>query len=116
MGESNEISREIEITEELLTTKPGMSILGRLGTVTPVLQTITCIPCQRPLMFPGTFLHDISAARVVYCFLAVAKLHYPGVEVGRRLGICGPSVSRAVRRGEEQFQSRVDLWEWWDGV
>ena len=58
---------------------------------------------------------SISAARAVYCFLAVAKLHHPGVEVGRRLGICGPSVSRAVRRGEELFKSGVDLQVWWDG-
>ena len=58
---------------------------------------------------------DISVARAVYCFLAVAKLHYPGVEVGRILGICGPSVSRAVRRGEELFQSSVDLQGWWKG-
>jgi putative transposase len=58
---------------------------------------------------------NISAARAVYCFLAVVKLHYPGVEVGRRLGVCGPSVSRAARRGEELFQSRVDLQVWWGG-
>jgi putative transposase len=60
-------------------------------------------------------LDNISAARAVYCFLAVVKLHYSCVEVGRKLGICGPSVSRAVRRGEELFQSRVDLQVWWDG-
>jgi len=59
---------------------------------------------------------NISAARAVYCFLSVTKLHYPGVEVGRRLGICGPSVSRAVWRGEELFQSRVDLQAWWDSA
>ena len=57
----------------------------------------------------------ISSARSVYCFLAVAKLRYPGVEVGRRLGICGPSVSRGVRRGKELFQSKVDLQVWWAG-
>lgn len=57
----------------------------------------------------------ISSARAVYCFLAVAKLRYPGVEVGRRLGICGPSVSRAVRRGKELFQSNVDIQVWWAG-
>ncbi|MEA5115105.1 MAG: hypothetical protein VB050_13875 [Geobacteraceae bacterium] len=56
---------------------------------------------------------NISAARSVYCFLAIAKLHYPGVEVGRRLGICGPSVCRAARRGEELFRSSVDLQVWW---
>jgi putative transposase len=56
---------------------------------------------------------NISIARAVYCFLAVSKLHYPGVEVGRSLDICGPSVSRAVRRGEEIFQSRADLKGWW---
>lgn len=69
---------------------------------------------------PGNFgrrgrQDNISASRAVYCFLAVVKLHYPGVAVGRRLGICGPSVSRAIRRGEELFQSRVDLQVWWDG-
>jgi len=58
---------------------------------------------------------SISVARAVYCFLAVVKSHYPGVEVGRILGICGPSVSRAVRRGEELFYSMVDLQVWWDG-
>ena len=57
----------------------------------------------------------ISSARAVYCFLAVAKLRYPGVEVGRRLGICGPSVSRAARRGKELFQSKDDLQVWWAG-
>jgi putative transposase len=58
---------------------------------------------------------NVSAARAVYCFLAVAKLHYPGAEVGRRLVICRPSVSRAVRRGEALFRSRKDLQLWWDG-
>lgn len=58
----------------------------------------------------------ISAARAVYCFLAVAELHYPGVEVSRGLGICGPSVSRAVRRGEELFRSSVNLQVWWQGA
>ncbi|ABA89032.1 transposase of ISPca5, Y1_Tnp domain-containing [Syntrophotalea carbinolica DSM 2380] len=57
----------------------------------------------------------ISSARAVYCFLAVAKLRYSGVEVGKRLGICGSSVSRAARRGKELFQSKGDLQVLWAG-
>jgi putative transposase len=58
---------------------------------------------------------NISSARALFCFLAVARLHYPGVELGRALGICGASVSRAVRRGEELFRSREDIQVWWNG-
>ena len=60
--------------------------------------------------------NDISTARALFCFLAVAKLRYSGVEVGEILGISGSSVSRAVRRGESLFQPRIDLQMWWNGL
>jgi putative transposase len=60
--------------------------------------------------------NDLSSARALFCFLAVAKLRYSGVEVGRNLGISGSSVSRAVRRGEELYCSREDLQMWWAGL
>lgn len=59
--------------------------------------------------------NDLSAARALFCFLAMAMLRYPGAEVGEVLEIHGSSVSRAFRRGEDLFRSREDLQRWWDG-
>jgi putative transposase len=60
--------------------------------------------------------NDISSARALFCFLAVTKLRYSGVQVREMLGVSGPSVSRAARRGAELFWSREDLPVWWDSL
>ena len=57
--------------------------------------------------------NETSAARALFCYLAVIKLQYSGTEVGRMLGVGVSSVSRAVRRGEELFRSRDDVRLWW---
>ncbi|MCM2266110.1 MAG: transposase [Desulfuromonadales bacterium] len=57
--------------------------------------------------------NETSAARAVFCYLAVMKLQYSGAEVGRALGIGVSSVCRAVRRGEEMFRSRDAVRLWW---
>jgi putative transposase len=59
--------------------------------------------------------NTLSTARALFCFLAVIKLRYPSVEVGRTLGIGGSSVCRAARRGEEIFQEHKALRAWWNG-
>ena len=57
--------------------------------------------------------NETSFARELFCYLAVTKLRYSGVEVGQMLGIAGSSVSRSVRRGEDLFLTRDDLQVWW---
>jgi chromosomal replication initiation ATPase DnaA len=57
--------------------------------------------------------NETSAARALFCYLAVIKLQYSGTEVGRMLGVGVSSVCRAVRRGEELFRSRDDVRLWW---
>ena len=60
--------------------------------------------------------NNLSSARALFCFLAVVELRYSGVKAGEILGISGPSVSRAIRRGEQFFRSREDLQTWWKGL
>jgi chromosomal replication initiation ATPase DnaA len=60
--------------------------------------------------------NNLSSARAIFCFLAVVELRYSGVKVAETLGISGPSVSRAIRRGEQFFRSREDLQMWWEGL
>lgn len=60
--------------------------------------------------------NNLSSARALFCFLAVVELRYSGVKAGEILGISGPSVSRAIRRGEQFFRSREDLQIWWESL
>jgi REP element-mobilizing transposase RayT len=73
---------------------------------------------QRLAVPPEVFLrrgrqNEASQARALFCFLAVTKLQYSGSEIGSILGIGDSSVSRAVGRGAELFQSRGALQLWW---
>lgn len=48
-------------------------------------------------------------ARDIFCALAVRRLQYSGVEVGRELGIRRAAVSHALRRGEEWLAKEPQL-------
>lgn len=57
--------------------------------------------------------NQYSEARELFCYLAVGELGCSGAKVGALIGMGTPSVSRAVRRGEELVASRPDLRKWW---
>jgi putative transposase len=57
--------------------------------------------------------NQYSEARELFCYLAVRELGYSGAKVGAMIGMGTPSVSRALRRGEELVASRPMLMEWW---
>jgi hypothetical protein len=57
--------------------------------------------------------NQYSEARELFCYLAVRELGYSGSKVGAMIGMGTPSVSRALRRGEELVASRPELKEWW---
>lgn len=58
--------------------------------------------------------NQYSEARELFCYLAVRELGYSGTKAGAMIGMGAPSVSRAIRRGEELVASRPGLKEWWE--
>lgn len=59
---------------------------------------------RRPRRLP-----HLSDARAAICYLAVRHLGYPGVEVGRHLGLGRSGVSAAVRRGQRVQSHQPEL-------
>lgn len=57
--------------------------------------------------------NQYSAARELFCYLAVRDPGYYCAKVGVMIGTGIPSVSRAVRRGEELVASRPEFEKWW---
>jgi len=50
----------------------------------------------------------VRKARDLFCFLAVRRLGYSGVEAGELLGLKRSAVSQAVRRGELEGEHELD--------
>lgn len=54
-----------------------------------------------------------SQARELFCYLATRELGCSGTEAGSILRMGSPSVTRAARRGEEQFGGEGEIRRWW---
>jgi len=66
---------------------------------------------ENAIMLRGR-MNTVSEARWVFCFFAARRLHQPGSEIARYLGIGPPAVSRAIRKGEKAVSADNELQEW----
>ena len=65
---------------------------------------------QRPRgTFDGDRKSQVSKARSVISYVAVRKMGYSGVEVGRILNLSGPGVTKSVEKGKRIISADESL-------
>jgi REP element-mobilizing transposase RayT len=97
LGGGDFVERILQESDEALNNRLRLRLSGY--DINRLADRVKEILGINPLESPGRYHHVVKARRI-FCYWGVRELGIPGTDLGKRLGISQPAVSKAVKEGE----------------